>query len=157
MCVHGDTRCMSAYINAIINIMCGVWYMQEHVHTNVTQRHMHTWALALFYVCALERSCVHAHWWIDVTVLFSNLIIYFACIQSCFMKQSEMFSKPFCTRQAGARKRGRYTHGNLCWVVQLVNGWRISVRQATVFYSTISYKIFNICFYKCTFKCTPGP
>ena len=75
----------------IDNLMCVERNMPVHAHVT----HTLTLALALLYV----HASVHIK------------VIQIACIQLCFMKQSEMFSKPFCTR---ARKRGRYTHGNLC-------------------------------------------
>ena len=43
------------------------------------------------------------------------------------MKQSKMLSK----RQAGARKRGRDIHGNLCRAVQVLKDLRMSDRLAT--------------------------
>ena len=61
--------------------MCVEWYMQAHVHVGMT--HTHTLALVLLYV----HASVHIKEWIRV--LFSNLIIKIACIQSCFMKRSE--------------------------------------------------------------------
>ena len=62
------------------------------------------------------------------------------------------------SHQAGARKRGLYTHDNLCRAVQTVKNSRMSVRQASASYgvprSTISDKILN----KTSLdKCTPGP
>ena len=62
------------------------------------------------------------------------------------------------SRKAGARKRGLYTHDNLCRAVQAVKDSRMSVPQAAASYgvprSTISDKILN----KTSLdKCTPGP